>query len=321
MKILGIGSALVDSLAFVSEDFIAKIKGNKGGMELVTPIEKAEIKQLLPESPMQVTGGSAANTIVGLAQLGIATGMLCKVGKDDAGTFYRKSMKSLSIDTSSFKYSSEQPTGECLSLITPDSQRTMRTDLGAAATLTPQEICNQDFANYTHVHLEGYLLFNRELMLHILKTAKQANCQISLDLAAPEVVAASMDILPQILTDYIHTVFANEDEAHLFAACNDDSSALTKLSKYCQIAVVKLGKNGSMLKSNGQYVRISAPKVTAIDTTGAGDLWAAGFLYGQLKNQNIQTSANIASAIAAEVVQQVGASIPNLIWKKLKESL
>ena len=321
-KLIGVGSALVDTLAFVPDSFIANISGEKGGMLLLESAqEKSNLKKALPDELSQAPGGSAANTACGIAQLGNPAAMLCKVGTDEAGKFYRQGMADIGVSTTSFKVSDSVETGECISMITPDSQRTMRTDLGASATMELAEITVADFANCDLVHIEGYMLFNRDLMLHILKTAKDAGCEIGLDLAAPEVVQASLDILPNLLAEYVDIVYANEDEAAAFANSADEEQALQELAKLCKVAVVKIGKRGAMISHDGKVTKIDAQLVDAVDTTGAGDLWAAGFLYGYLNDWSMQRSGDLAAKVAAEVVQQVGATIPNNIWNELRKGI
>lgn len=316
-SIIGIGSPLVDGLSHVDEAFISSISGDKGGTELIELPLMEQLISSLPGTLERAPGGSAANTIVGLASLGMTAKLLGKIGADQEGAYYSESLRSAGVDTSALKIHNTEATGRCLSLITPDSQRTMRTFLGAAACFTPQNICEADFENVEHAHIEGYLLFNEQLMINVLQTAKSCGCTISLDLAAPEVVAASKNKLPGLLAEYVDMVFANEDEAANFCGSKDEKTGLDALSHCCDTAVVKLGKRGAMIQSKGKIVSVDAEIVQAVDTTGAGDLWASGFLYGILSNLPPQICGNIGSAVAAEVVKVTGASIPDSEWKTI----
>ena len=317
-RLLGLGSALLDQLAHVPESFLETVPGRKGGTELVDFPTISGLLARLPQPPVRAPGGSAANTVVGAARLGLPAGMLAKIGADADGRFYRSSLEDAGVATSPFKTDPRIPTGRCLSLITPDSQRTMRTYLGAAAHLSPDEITSADFAEYSHLHLEGYQLFNRELMTRILKTAKAAGCRISLDLSAPEVVMASRDILADLLHDYVAAVFANEDEASVFADGRGEDAGLEALAAVCPLAVVKLGVRGSVIRCQGATVKVPAHVVKASDTTGAGDLWAAGFLYGWLNGADLATAGDFGARAAAAVVQVTGAVIPEAEWARLR---
>ena len=321
VKILGAGSPILDILVNIEEDFIDKINGEKGGMELVSPEELDLILEKVENEPVLMPGGSAANTIFGLTALGLPTALLGKTGNDEQGEFYCSRYQKTGGDISPIKKHPTLPTGRCLSLITPDSERTMRTDLGAAATLAPEEITESDFSGISHVHLEGYLLFNRDLIMHILKLAKKTGCTVSLDLASFEVVNASIDILPHLLKEYVDIIFANEEEAAAYSNGKKPEEALNALSEVCSTAVVKLGKDGAMVKTSGSTVKIDAKKVKAVDTTGAGDLWASGFLYKYLTGSSIEEAAEAGNEVASEVVQIMGASIPAEKWKIIKSRI
>ncbi len=247
LRVIGIGSALVDVLARVPESFLESVPGQKGGMELITRGDMEELLQRLPGPVQKAPGGSAANTVVGLARLGVPARLLSKLGQDPAGEFYSNSARTAGVENSALKRHLTEATGTCISLVTPDSERTLRTYLGAAATLTPEEVTAQDFAGCTHAHVEGYMLFNRHLMGHILDTARTAGCRIALDLASPEVVHAARDILESLLREYVDIVFANEEEAEAFCGEPDEAAAAKRLSELCDIAVVKVGAKGSIV--------------------------------------------------------------------------
>ncbi|MEA2012682.1 MAG: adenosine kinase [Verrucomicrobiota bacterium] len=318
---MGVGSPIIDSLAYISDDFLKTVKGAKGGMELVNSKKMKDIIESLPQKADQAPGGSSANTIIGLANLNTRVSFLGKLGMDVSGEFYKEMFKSIGGRTEQFKFSEEEPSGSCISLITPDSERTMRTNLGAAMTLSPDEISVNDFVDCKHVHVEGYLLFNRDLILKVLKSAKVAECTISLDLASFEVVEASKEILPELLEKYVDIVFSNEEEAAAFVSSKDSYLALDKLSKLCDIAVVKLGKKGAILKRGDEKTSVKAHVMKPVDTTGAGDLWATGFLYGLLNKCSLETCGKMASITSAEVVLVTGGSIPKKTWININNKL
>ena len=222
-KIIGVGSPILDTVMQVDESFIEQISGAKGGMVYV---ETDTIENLLGKAPNEAIkspGGSAGNTLFALARMGNKAAFIGKTGNCKNGIFYRKSFEALGGDSTRFKIGSV-PNGQCLSLVTPDGERTLRTHLGAAMTLLPEEISASDFDGYEHAHIEGYLLFNEALMRSVLDAAKEAGCTISLDLASFEVVQASKAILKQILKEYVDIVFANEEEANAFINKEKDYS-------------------------------------------------------------------------------------------------
>lgn len=320
LQVIGVGSPLVDILAHVSEEFVVGVPGEKGGMELVDAQTSAGLIARL-DSPKRVPGGSAANTIFGLARLGTQCAFLGKLGEDDAGEFYRSYGRDCGLDVSRFKTTRTTPTGQVCCMVTPDSQRTFRTFLGAASELQPDEVSVADFSGVGHMHLEGYLLFNRDLTNAILAAAKKAGCTISLDLASFEVVQANADVLEGLLDTYIDMVFANEDEAKAFTGDENPEANLALLSRHCHTAVVKVGADGAWLKRGDESARVEAERVEAIDTTGAGDLWAAGFLYGHFTGKDLATCGQYGSIVGAEVVQILGASISDERWIEIRKRL
>ncbi|MBC2595549.1 adenosine kinase [Ruficoccus amylovorans] len=320
-ELIGVGSPIVDSLAQVEETFVASIPGEKGGMELVDATTMGELMAQV-ESPMtEAPGGSAGNTAVAVARLGLPTTFLGKIGNDAGGEFYKDRFVELGGDGSRFKVGAV-PNGRCLSLVTPDSERTMRTDLGAAMTLSPDEVSVEDFRGCRHAHIEGYILFNRELMFKVLNSAKAAGCTVSIDLASFEVVGATKDILPDILSEYVDVVFANEGEAGALFDSTDYEKMVAELAGMCEVAVVKLGKAGSLIQQGKTLEKIAPVLVNqSVDTTGAGDLWAAGFLYGWLRGRPLATCGHYGSVMGAEIVQVMGAAIPHDRWPGVRKLL
>ncbi|HEX2952123.1 MAG TPA: adenosine kinase, partial [Armatimonadota bacterium] len=201
--------------------------------------------------------------------------------RDDRGESYLTAFRQLGGDCSRLKFDEAAATACCLCLVTPDSERTMFTHLGAAQLLHPEEITPEDFASCNHAHIEGYLLFNPELLMSVLRSARQAGCRVSLDLGSFGVVTAAREILPSILADYVDIVFANEEECAAYCGHRDPLVGLETLGALCEVAVVKLGAEGALIRSATDQVHVPAsPAQTVVDTTGAGDFWAAGFLYG-----------------------------------------
>lgn len=320
--IIGVGSPIVDAIAQVEESFVEQIEGDKGGMVLVDAPTIASLIGSLPKEAIAAPGGSAGNTLFALARMGAATSFLGKTGNCAQGDFYRGCFSKLGGDATRFKIG-EVPNGRCLSLVTPDGERTMRTDLGAAMTLAPDEISAEDFAGCQHAHIEGYLLFNEALMSQVLSSAKEAGCTISLDLASFEVVNATQAVLPDILRDYVDIVFANEEEGAAFTGLDGEHAEMARqLSELCEIAAVKVGAHGSYVAKAGQVEKIEPMHAAhVVDTTGAGDLWAAGFLYGWSQQRPLDECAKIGSILGAAVVQEQGSVLPEHVWQDILDSI
>ncbi|MDM8514616.1 adenosine kinase [Desulfobacterales bacterium HSG16] len=319
VQVMGAGSPIVDLVAEIDDSILTSVQGEKGGMELVDADTLKSLESLLAEIPIKAPGGSAANTIFALARMGMACSFLGKLGRDENGIYYKNEFKSLGGDCSSFKHDDKNVTACCLSLVTPDSERTMRTHLGAAMTLAPDDIKDSDFINCRHVHVEGYLLFNPDLLTAVLKSARNAECSVSLDLGSFEVVRSAEKILPDLLADYVDMVFANEDEAAAFCNDTDPEKGLEALGRLCRISAVKIGKDGSWLKQGNQVVHVPAiPVDDAVDTTGAGDFWASGFLFGYLNGYSLNTCGKIGSVLGKHVVRHFGANLPASAWEAVQ---
>ena len=318
--IVGVGSALVDILAHEQERFLEETGALKGGMTLVNKQFIEEMLTRISRKPVIVPGGSACNTAVGVGRLG---GRARFVGKSGQGRWSRLFQEDLlKQNVEPLLFNSSSPTGRVLSIITPDAQRTMFTYLGASAEMEPHELVDGCFDDAAIVHIEGYLLFNPELMLGTVKAARSAGAAISLDLASFTVVEEAVELLDDLITDFVDIVIANEDEARVYTGLSDERLSLEALSGKADIAVVKLGDRGSLIAHKDRINEIDAlGDGSAVDTTGAGDLWAAGFLYGLANGYPIEKCGQLASACGYEVCQTVGATIPDHGWNRIKKLL
>ena len=318
--IVGIGSALVDILVHEDDKFIEKTGAAKGGMTLV---DNTWIERILANNsgaPAIVAGGSACNTVVGVGRLGGNARFIGKCGVDQWGRQYENDLVQQNVDPALLR--SESPTGRVLSIITPDAQRTMFTYLGASAETRPEDISAASFADAAVVHVEGYLLFNPDLIETALAAAKKAGALISLDLASFTVVEQSLEVLERLVADYVDILLANEDEARAFTGQSDETLALRTLAQKADIAVLKVGPRGSHIAHDGQTIHIQAlGDGSAVDTTGAGDLWSAGFLFGLVSGYPLDKCGQLGSACGYEVCQVVGASIPEEGWTRIRKRL
>jgi sugar/nucleoside kinase (ribokinase family) len=316
--IVGVGSALVDILAHEENDFLDKTGAIKGGMTYVSKEFIEKTLALASNEPSLVPGGSACNTIVGIGKLGGAARFIGKCGSGKMGRFFETNLIRQNVEPLLLR--SDSPTGRVLSIITPDAQRSMFTFLGASAETLPQDITKDLFKNAAIVHVEGYLLFNSDLILKVLRTARQSGARISLDLASFNVVQESHELVEQIVESFVDILIANEDEAEAFTGHRDEARAIKALSKKAKIAVLKVGERGSFITRGEQIVAVQ-PKTggAVIDTTGAGDLWAAGFLYGLVNGYLLERCGELGSACGYEVCQVIGATIPEAGWERIKK--
>ncbi|MBE6366733.1 MAG: adenosine kinase [Lentisphaerae bacterium] len=319
-SVIGVGSPIIDLIAQVDENFLSKISGDKGGMVMIDSGELTRILSMLePGSVKRSPGGSAANTLFDLAHFGVRTALLGTAGEDEAGAFYRSELQKAGGSIHALRSSVQgTPTGHCICLVTPDAERTMRPALAAALEFDPAQVTADDFADYTLAHLEGYLLAHSEEKLRFLmSTAQAAGCKISLDLASFEVVNAFRPAILRLLEEFVDIVFANSDEADALLGRIPPEEQLAQLRKLCPAAVVKLGEHGAWADCGAGARFIPANKVNAVDTTAAGDSFAAGFLYGYLSGKDAEFCGRLGAALAAETVQVFGASLPESSWKKL----
>ncbi len=315
-SILGIGNALIDVLIFITNDTVLQKFGfPKGSMTLVDAVLSSEIKKETRNDPRIVqTGGSAANTVHGIAKLGGKCGYIGKISNDEFGRFYLDDFEKDGINTHFFF--SETGTGHATGLISPDSERTFGTYLGAAMELTAEEMTSEIFRDYDILHIEGYLVQNHELIEAAMKTAKENGLLVSIDMASFNIVAANLDFLKRMIINYVDIVFANEEESFALTGKNPEE-ALNEIAEMCHIAVVKLGAQGSLIKSGDRVVRIDAIPAKSIDTTGAGDIYASGFLYALAQNLDLETAGKIGSLLAGKVVEVMGAKIQDEKWDSL----
>ncbi len=316
-RITGIGSALVDILINETDAFLQALGKEKGGMTLVDDAESQSISSKTDQTPMVVPGGAACNTIVGVGNLGGEARFIGRRGDDTYGKNYESQIISSQVEPKLTLSSS--PTGRVISVVTPDAQRSMFTFLGASTEMDPKAITPQLFADTAIAVIEGYLLFNPDLMMAAVKAAKTAGTLIALDLASFEVVNASKEILPGLIKTYVDILIANEDEAKAYTGHDDETQALAVLSQDVTYAVLKVGKRGSYVSFNEKTYEIE-PMIgnDPIDTTGAGDLWAAGFLFGIANGFSIEKSGQLASACGYEVCQVMGAQIPEDAWTRIR---
>lgn len=315
-KVLGIGNALVDVIVKLENDELLNQLGlEKGGMEMIDAQRKRTIHETIKNLPQtSATGGSCSNTIHGLARLGMNAGYIGKVGNDDHGRFFQGEMKRYNVTPHLMP--SDIDTGIATTFMSPDAERSFATYLGAAATMTANELDADIFKNYDFLYIEGYLIYNHDLIMRLCHIAKENNLQVAMDFGSFNMVEEHRAFLEDVLKNYVDIIFANEEEAKAFTG-KERSEALEILSQYCPIAVVKLGKDGSIVKVDGKVTVIPPYEAERIDTNGAGDIYASGFIYGLLKEYDIQRCGYIASRLSAAIIETVGAKLTDKQWEML----
>ncbi|MBW1615520.1 MAG: adenosine kinase [Deltaproteobacteria bacterium] len=319
--ILCVGGALIDILLNEEDDFLKQTIGSKGGMHLVEPEIIKKYLSISQSVSATAPGGSACNTAVGIGRLGGDARFVGKSGVGKNGLFFENQLKNSAV--SPYLIKSASPTGRVLSIITPDAERTMFTYLGASATITPEEIEDRFFKDIYLVHIEGYLLFNPDIMAAVLKKAKKFKAFISLDLASYTVVEESKNLLRDIVEEYVDILIANEEEAKAYTGFSDENKAITALANKAKIAILKVGEKGSYIANNNEIIRIApaSGKVKASDTTGAGDLWASGFLFGLTNGFGLKKSGELGSLCGYEVCKVIGAHVPEDRWEYIRSGL
>jgi len=319
-KVLGMGNALVDVMTRLNDDKVLKeFNLPKGSMQLVTmEFSNRLLAGTLGLQRSQSSGGSASNTIHGLANLGVETGFVGKIGPDNLGKFFLDDMKKSGIDPMLFHDLSE--TGRSIALISPDSERTMATYLGAAVDLHEEDITSDLFEDFDYFHVEGYLVQNEQLIRKALRLAKSHGLTTSIDMASYNVVNEKKSLFRQLVEEYVDIVFANEMEAEAFTG-KKPKDALKSIAAICDIAVIKIGIKGSLVRKGTQEIKTGIVEVNSIDTTGAGDLYGSGFLYGLTKGLSISRCAEIGALCGGHITEVIGAKMPDEKWDIIKEKI
>jgi len=319
-RILGIGNALVDVMTLVEGDYILQeFKLPKGSMQLVDREKSEGIKAATEIFPRTWTsGGSAANTIHGLAMLGADTGFIGSIGRDDTGDFFENDMKKAGVNTLLIRRNSV--TGTAVALITHDSERTFATHLGAAVELTADDLKPMLFEGYDILYLEGYLINNFPLIEMACKLAKENKMMVALDLASYNVVEENLESFKKIVKGYVDILFANELESRAYTGFEPEE-ALAVLSGMSETVIMKIGADGSWLKRVNELIKVTAFPVNCIDTTGAGDLYAAGFLYGLARGLNLEKCGILGSLLAGKVIEIVGARMNREKFREIRKDI
>jgi sugar/nucleoside kinase (ribokinase family) len=311
--VYGIGNALVDIQTHLSDESLAKLKFAKGIMTLVEDAAQQDVlSQIAGHNAARCAGGSAANTILGLAQFG-GKGAYCgKVANDELGEFFLADMRKIGIQIE--VQPGKGPSGTCVILITPDAQRTMLTNLAVSSTLTPEDVDEETIRQSKYVYIEGYLFGgepNHSAALRAIELAKKHGVKVALTVSDPFLIQYHKEEFWKLIEGPIDLLFCNLDEARALTGYHDPIECAREIHRHAENVALTLGAEGSLLMHGGEAIPIEGVQVKAVDTTGAGDMYAAGILYGITNGLSWKQSGRLASHAAARVVSQLGARLKN----------
>lgn len=318
-RIIGIGNALTDMLISLSGDeVLSQYQLDKGSMSLVDNQFQTDILKAVAGLPHSLSlGGSAGNTIRTMARLGTEVGFIGKVGEDSTGDFYIQALRNVGVEP--FILRSEHSSGKCLSLISADGERTLVTHLGAAADLQAEDIDAAVFDGYDTLYIEGYLVQDHDLIRTTMTRAKQHGLKVAIDLASFNVVRENREFLHDLVERYVDIIFANEEEAYEFSGCRDAMEALLYIGKMCELTVVKTGIRGALIKRGDEIVEVGIMAAAKrVDTTGAGDFYAAGFLTALCEGLSLRQCGTIGAITAGKVIEVVGTTLSEETWNEIE---
>ncbi|MDA0987563.1 MAG: adenosine kinase [Chloroflexi bacterium] len=308
--VVGIGNAMVDILAPADEAFLAKHNMPKGGMTLVESPQAAVIYEAMGPG-VEMSGGSVGNTMAGLASLGGTGSYIGKVHNDQLGGIFHHDLESLGITFRTAPALDSSPTARCLVIVTPDGQRSMATYLGACVELGPEDVGADTIRNHRVTYLEGYLWdapLAKEAMLKAAKLAHDAGRQVALTLSDPFCVDRHRESFRDLILNHVDILFANEQEIISLYREENVHAALERGRGDCNLVAVTRSAEGSLIATSDMVHQVNAVSVErVVDTTGAGDLYAAGFLFGITHGYDIATSGRIGAIAAGEIISHVGA--------------
>jgi sugar/nucleoside kinase (ribokinase family) len=313
------GNALMDVLLRLPSDAVLERIGlRKGVMELVSEAQMLALREeqaslIQTEKP----GGAACNTVRALSRLGVKTGFIGKIGTDAAGIYYEEAVRNAGVTP--FFVRTEGISGSCTVLISPDGERTMATFLGPAAEIRPAELSDTLFPDDGYLYIEGYLTANEPLMRAAIALARRKGTKVALDLANFHIVDTYKPLLEEIVPQ-VDILFCNESEAKAFTRMSAGAAAEC-LGRLVRIAVVTMGENGALIASGGNVFHVEAHRCCPIDTTGAGDHFAAGFFYGQTAKATLEQSGRLGVLLAGYAVNVIGTEIPEEYWEKIRNEM
>jgi sugar/nucleoside kinase (ribokinase family) len=318
IEVLGLGAPIADHILRVTDEFLKTVEGEKGGSQSIDHLTLVNILKRAEQQAASTPGGSAANTIVGLNALGNRTALAGMIGRDEMGRLYRERLTQRGI----FPLLTEcegEATAQVLSLVTGDGQRTMRCFLGASSLFNSSHLEQRYFEGVRLLHCEGYALYNGDgdLVREAMVMAKRAGAQVSFDLASFEVVRRYEGVIRELLENYVDIVFCNEDEANVINPGASAEDTALMLASLCKVSVVTLGAKGCIACTGTQKMHCPTSPVKCIDTTGAGDIFASGFLHCYLKGCSLRECCRVGHLLGRSILQFLGAQLPDSAWEEI----
>lgn len=312
--VFGVGNALVDIQASVTDELLQQLDYAKGIMTLVDGDTQQKVLAALGEvDTHRCAGGSAANTIMGIADFGGSAAYCGKVAGDGIGEFFLQDMREqgVAIDVPA---TAEGPSGTCVVLITDDAQRTMLTSLGASATLSPGDVDEEQLKQASYVYIEGYLFAGeptRSAALKAMELAKAHGVKVAFTVSDPFLIQYHKEEFWSLIEGPVDLLFCNHEEARALTGKHDAIDCAHEIHQHAENVALTLGENGSLLMHDGESIPIEGVTVEALDTTGAGDMYAAGILYGITSGLSWKQAGHLASHASARIVSQLGARLRN----------
>ena len=311
-KILGIGNAIVDVLAKVDDEFLIKNNLVKGSMKLINKFEFENLEKNIKIEKV-VAGGSVANTMAGIAYLNGSPSFIGKVNSDKFGDLYKKSLEDINVNFPYIKKNESLPTGASIILITPDSERTMCTYLGISSHLSADDISENNILDHELIFLEGYLWDkgdSEKMFKHVINVAKQNNVKIAMTLSDVFCVTRHKQDFYNLLKNDLNILIGNENEINELTGKKNLLDSINHLKEFDKLIVITRSDKGSMAIQNNEIINCESIKVNKIlDLTGAGDLFAAGFLKEYLEKSDIKKCLAVGSITASKIIQQIGARL------------
>jgi sugar/nucleoside kinase (ribokinase family) len=311
-KILGIGNAIVDVFVKVDDNFLSKNNLTKGSMKLIEKAEFETLKDTIKIEKIEA-GGSVANTIAGISYLGGNSSFIGKVNSDEFGRVYKKSLEKIKVNFYYSEKSENLSTGASIIFITPDSERTMCTYLGISSQLSKEDINEDKIKDHELIFLEGYLWDkgkSEEMFKHVINLAKKNNTKIAMSLSDIFCVTRHRNDFFKLLVNDLNILIGNENEINELVQKNNLLDSINELKKINKIVVITRGENGSLVILNNEITKCESIKVKKVlDLTGAGDLFASGFLKEYLDESNINKCLQTGSELAAKIIEKIGARL------------
>lgn len=322
-QVYGIGNALVDAEFEVSESFLADHNIEKGLMTLIDETQQKNLVSNLDKNfglKKRAGGGSAANTLVAISQLGGKTFYACKVADDETGDFYMKDLALAGVETKLDQVKEVGVTGKCIVMVTEDAERTMNTFLGITSDFSESDLHLEELIQSEYIYIEGYLVtsdVSRNAAIHARKVAKENNVKTAFTFSDPAMVTYFKDGVAEIIGDGVDVLFSNEEEALTYSGKSNLDEAITDLLKITKKLVITLGNKGAKIITQQNITNIDPIKVEAVDTNGAGDMFAGAFMYGLTNGMSDEQAGNLASELAANIVTIFGARLEKQVQQTI----